>query len=510
MPSLCLGRITTIVLATVAFGWGCQASAQQGISLRSPLDVSSGGTLLGNRPGMSIGRTPRSAYIRDDVIPPTRPDQLVPPPPPPDYPLSNPREIKETADHLLGDPKGWTLEQVISLMNRQNLDITVARSEVDQARSDIITAGLRTNPQFFTDMQQIPYRVLAPAQADVNVAYPVDVSGKRKTRVKSAVCNLRTIEWKYQNFVRTQIDVINTIFIDTLVAQVMFDEYTKQKKDTGGVTFDPNQKSGLDESETNLRDGRRQLGLLLNLSNPDAIKLKGVVFDPRTFPETGSTKDAWLVYLKSVASANRPDLQSQRWTLCRAQADVDSVRASRLDDVTFLVQPYTFSPALPNRAGWALGVTIPLPIYNRQQGNLAKAQQIVAQTHAQLTSLENSVAAEVEAAYNAITDTQGDLERFLNKRKKNEFETPPDLTKAENQPDDPKTLTYLDVMSPYLNEMIKRDRDLINRNYYNALIQHRKSLLRMNTACAITILPVDDVEHPAAARPSTIPAARIP
>ena len=71
----------------------------------------------------------------------------------------------------------------------------------------IITAGLRTNPQFFTDMQQVPDRLLAPNQVDVNFAYPMDVSGKRKARVRSAVCVLRSVAWKYQNFLRMQLAI---------------------------------------------------------------------------------------------------------------------------------------------------------------------------------------------------------------------------------------------------------------------------------------------------------------
>ena len=182
------GWIGTAVLAfTLAFlSTAPCATAQEGIDVRSRFDSSPGGTLPGNRPGMSIGR---GGAFRKDMLPVARPDQLAPPPVAGDFPLTARRRTAEITDpkEPLGDLHGTTLRVAIEIMSRQNPDIIAAHSEVDQARSDIVTAGLRSNPQFYADMQQVPYRVLAPGQVDLNFAYPIDLSGKRRTRVKSAV-----------------------------------------------------------------------------------------------------------------------------------------------------------------------------------------------------------------------------------------------------------------------------------------------------------------------------------
>src|SRR5271166_1503024 len=63
-------RLPAVVLAIVTSLGGSWSSAQDGIDLRGRLDASPGGTLLGNRPGPSIGRTPPSAYQRRNVLPP--------------------------------------------------------------------------------------------------------------------------------------------------------------------------------------------------------------------------------------------------------------------------------------------------------------------------------------------------------------------------------------------------------------------------------------------------------
>ena len=286
-------------------------------------------------------------------------------------------------------------------------------------------------------MQGVPYSILAPGQVDVNIAYPIDVSGKRRTRIKSAGCILRSVEWKFRDFDRRQVDNIQTLFVDTLASQVtvefMQKSYQTAEKELkeairlGKPELDRyraendlrDAEQALDDVKSQLRDQRMALGLFLSISDPDSIRLQGWLYDGRTYPDPEDHPEdarAILEGLTRLAFEHRPDLQSQRWNLCRALADVEAVRASRLDDVSFLLQPYTYSPMLPDRTGWAVGVTIPLPIYNRQQGNLAKAQQIVWQTRAQLTSLENTVRAEVAAAYNAVVDTWGDMDRYYTLR----------------------------------------------------------------------------------------------
>ena len=133
-----------------------------------------------------------------------------------------------------------------------------------------------------------------------------------------------------------------------------------------------------------------------------------------------------------------------------------------------------------------MGITVPMPIYNRQQGNLAKAQQIVAQTQAQFTSLENSVAAEVEAAYNAVVDTRDDMDGISISGI-----TPPTTSPSlprNKLPKDEDIVDHDDKLDRFVRKLIKERFTRDENNYYNwPRIEHRKSLLRINTACACTV-----------------------
>lgn len=313
------GWIGTLAVALALLPTGPCATAQEGIDIRSRFDSSPGGTLPGNRPGMSIGR---GGPFRKDMLPVARPDRLAPPPVVGDVVPTAPVELKlKDPRKPLGAEDGTTLGGTIEVMRRQNPDIIAAASEVDQARSDMVTAGLRSNPQFYADMQLVPYSILAPGQVDVNIAYPVDVSGKRRTRIKSAACVLRSVEWQFRDFDRHQCDNIQTLFVDTLSSQVTVDFMQKAHQTSVGLRDEAEKKlkevirlgkparersqhqlerdraenelrdakQALDDVKSQLRDQLMALGLFLSISNPGSIRLQGWLYDGRTYTPTRKT-----------------------------------------------------------------------------------------------------------------------------------------------------------------------------------------------------------------------------
>ncbi len=96
----------------------------------------------------------------------------------------------------------------------------------------------------------------------------------------------------------------------------------------------------------------------------------------------------------------RPDVVSFRLGIHTAEANVRLQRANRFSDVYVLYQPYTFQDNTPvglkSATSWALGVTVPLPLYNRNQGNIERAKLNVSQSRVELAQIERQVATEVE------------------------------------------------------------------------------------------------------------------
>src|SRR5271166_4596778 len=91
-----------------------------------------------------------------------------------------------------------------------------------------------------------------------------------------------------------------------------------------------------------------------------------------------------------------------RLGILSAQANVGLQRANRFSDAYLLYQPYTYQNNAPfgrqSGTSWALGITVPLPVYNRNQGNIERAKINVYQSEVQLAYQERRVEIEVRQA----------------------------------------------------------------------------------------------------------------
>ena len=120
-----------------------------------------------------------------------------------------------------------------------------------------------------------------------------------------------------------------------------------------------------------------------------------------------------------------------------------------------------------------------MPLFNRNQGNLRRAERNVHQTQLEVSGLERLVAAEAEGAALEYESSKAAVARFDRVI----------LPRAKHLRDDKYRLytsgeeglvTYLEAQREY-NASIRRYRDV--------LIRHRRSMLALNTAVGLRILP---------------------
>ena len=412
----------------------------------------------------------------------------------------------ESSDADEGPANGLTLDQAIDYAVKNNLTLRSKYYEIPQARADILQASLRNNPVFYADSQLVPYgqfnRAAAggPTQYDVNVSYPLDVTRKRNARTAVTVRAEEVLEAQYQDAVRLLIDDVYNAFIDVLAARqavrysVASVEGLKKLVSINQQLFDKKQIAiaevsrvrillntsivGLDDAKENYNKTRRALGAVLGIPRDQSLKLepKGTISDLAPEPPA-------LEKLIELSMQYRPDLLSFRIGVLRAQADVKLAVANRYPDVYVLYQPYTFQNNQPyglkSPTSWALGITAPIPVFNRNQGGIARAKLNVTQTMIQLADIERQTAIDVEQAYKEYEVTRRSVDRI---RK----ELLPDATRVRED-----TLRlYLGGqvnLATYLNA--QRDYNDIAKQFLDTAIRHRRSMLLLNTAVGQRILP---------------------
>jgi cobalt-zinc-cadmium efflux system outer membrane protein len=326
------------------------------------------------------------------------------------------------------------------------------------------------------------------------------VTHKRQARTVVARRAKQVLEAQYQDAVRLQIDNLYTAFSDVLGARetIRFAEAARQglgilldrtrrmyEKGTRTIAEVSRIEALYEAAEVELMDAReasqatkRNLGVLLNMPGPqaEAMEIRGTIHDP--FPTPPPVNE-----LIRLALDGRPDVVAFRLGVQRAEADTRLARANRVSDVYLLYQPYTFQNNAPfdkqSATSWALGVTVPLPLYNRNQGNIQRARVNVAQSQVELAEREQQVVNEVRQAEREYALTRAAVHRIEGK-----------LIPAATRVRDDAYRLYIQGEEEaiiYLNA--QREFNEASRQYRDMLVRHRRSMLRLNTAVGRRLMP---------------------
>jgi cobalt-zinc-cadmium efflux system outer membrane protein len=405
-----------------------------------------------------------------------------------------------------GPADGLTLDQAIELLVKNNYDLRSKFMEIPQARADVLTASLRANPILYADSQLVPYgsfserRPSGPTQYDLNISHPLDYSHKRRARTDYAVRALKVTEAQYQDAVRAEINNLYIAFVEVLSARQIlsytkasvaglqvFQEKTQLQYDKDvGTRADLNEvksqrqiaEVGVVDAEENLRRAKRTLAMLLNLP-PDAaesMEVRGSIRDqgppPPPFEE-----------LVQMALSCRPDAQAYGLGVRMAESGLRLARANRYQDAYLLYQPFTYQNNAPFGKGsvpaWALGITFPVPLYNRNQGNIERARENVTQSQIELQGVARRIMTEVRQAEREYYVSRQVVERIR-------ANVLPMSRSAVNdrytlfQSGEANVLSFLQAQRSY-NETV--------RVYHDTVVRHRRSMLALNTAVGRRILP---------------------
>ena len=464
-------------------------------------------SLLGGRPGTAFPRVPTTITTPGGgyAAPPSRALGTPPSLPISTFPLFGPLEIP-TGPEEEGPRDGLTLDQAIERLVSTNVDLRARFHEIPKAQADILTAGLRANPLLFFDVQQVPYGNFSnrteggPTQFDLNINHPLDLNHKRRARQEVACRAKRVLEAQYQDAVRIEIDNLYTAWVDVLAARETIryarssiaglaevlrktrTQLQQQSVTESDVDRVKNQldsaEIGLLDAEEALRDANRTLGGLLAIPPGAAenLAIRGTIHDSAPPPPP-------LDVLTQSALVNRPDLISYRLGIARAEADVTLAKAQRFSDVYLLYQPYTAYNGAPfGRNGvnsWAVGATVPLPVYNRNQGNIQRAEINVGQVKTELASREGMAAREVYKAEREYTLTRAAVARV-------ERDLLPSARRVRDSTLRQFELGEIDALA-FLNA--EREYNDVVRQYRETFIRHRRGMLKLNTAVGQRILP---------------------
>ena len=364
---------------------------------------------------------------------------------------------------------------------------------------------MRGNPLVFASADTIPYGGYSPQRPGdnsygVTVIQPFDVNGKRNMRVIVAQRAKRVLEAQYQNAVRLEIDNLYTAYVNVLAAREAvryleaslsgFDEIIEvtkgqlKGKQIAVMTLDrlsvqrESVALALEEARTSHRKAIQVLAMVLSLRAPrgDELAIRGGLFSPEE-PLPG------VEDLVGIAWGNRPDVIAYRLGVSRARADAGLARKEGFPDVFVLYTPWGYRNNAPtggqNVTSWSMGAMASIPLFNRNQGNVRRAQINVAQTRTELTGLERQVETEVRNAHSDYETTASVVHRL-------ESNVLPRARSIRNQ-----TFKLFQVGEVSAIEYLNAQREYseIVRQYRDSLVKQRRAGLHLNTAIGLRLIP---------------------
>jgi cobalt-zinc-cadmium efflux system outer membrane protein len=321
----------------------------------------------------------------------------------------------QTADTLQ-----LTFPETENLFLRNNLSLLAAQYNVDISKAYRRQAACWDNPVLSTDQNMYDGRffrhktVAGQQYGQVYIALQqlILTAGKRNKLIRLADDNILTAEQQFNELLRNLQFVLATGFnnMDQLwqTHRIYENEINAMQKMVAGM--DEQLKAGNISQKDNIRvrsllyslqsdqadllrqitDIQKDLKVLLNVT--DSVFIVPLV-NP-VIPENGMTLQALL----DSAKANRPDFLLARVSLLAQQHNLLYQKSLVTPDLTVGLEYDHASNYIPNYYG--LAISLPLPVFNRNKGNITAATYGIKQAETGILQLRNQVERDITAAYN--------------------------------------------------------------------------------------------------------------
>jgi outer membrane protein, heavy metal efflux system len=320
------------------------------------------------------------------------------------------------AAHAQDAPPRVTLDDAVALAMRENRTLRAKQFEYQATRAGEITAGLRPNPTAFYSVEQLGASRSSDAipQHNVVVGQPIELAGKRGRRLDSARAAIRVSEWELADVRRVVVAQVKKAFTDVLVAEATLtlaqenlralDEVERIQRfraERGDIselelTRIQVQRFAFERDAADARQAIEAAKIALRaLAAPDGLPPVFDVVGDVAFRDRPVSREE----LYRLTIANRPDVRAAEAAREKARADVNLARANAWADVT----PQLEYQRIGNANTFGAGVSVPIRIFDRNQGEIARTRAEVARTDALQQAVGIQALAEVDTALAAVT-----------------------------------------------------------------------------------------------------------
>jgi cobalt-zinc-cadmium efflux system outer membrane protein len=327
-----------------------------------------------------------------------------------------------------------TLKQVVDEALERNLSLLAQRYDISIAEARVLQARLRPDPRVGVDAIYLDLlgagftpetSPAGPTEASTSISWELETAGKRRLRTLAADEASGVVRQGFLDARRTLILEVQDAYLGLVLARenartlreilATFEALVKVNQTRFEAGDIP--RVELMRSEVAALGFRNQLRRAELQVRQEAIRLQRLMGRPSPSPDLDVEEEIrreapaeTLEALTAAALAARPDLEAQRRELRRAEAEIRLQQALARPNVDIGVTHHKqFVGSLPGQS-LGLRVEVPLPLLNRNQGEIERARQEREQAAARVRALEQQIRAEVAAAWEQVQTARRLLE----------------------------------------------------------------------------------------------------
>jgi outer membrane protein, heavy metal efflux system len=285
-----------------------------------------------------------------------------------------------------------TLVQAESIFLNKNLDLIAQKYSIDSAKARVITAKLYDNPDFsysnaFYNTET--HHFFEP-EMSAQISQLIRLAGKRNKSIALAQSGIKIAEFQFYDLLRTLRFVLRNDFYNIYFLQQSSKLYQTEISSLQKIVpaFEDQVKKGFiapvdalriksqlytlqaeyDNLQTNINNIQSELKLLMRANASDFIV---PVAEISSLNESVLSQNNYQTLMDS-AIVNRPDLKVLNANIDFSNYNLNLQKALAKPDITISANYDRLGSYVPNYN--AIGISIPLPFFNRNQGNIKNAK----------------------------------------------------------------------------------------------------------------------------------------
>lgn len=384
-----------------------------------------------------------------------------------------------------------TLKQAEDQFLEKNLSLMAARYNIDQAKASIITARLFENPT--VGFENILYNPETRkvfdlshdgGQYNASISQLFQTAGKRNKNIALAKITVQQAQYQFFDLLRTLRYTLRTdfytIYFKEQSAAVYQEEIGALQKTL--VSFrqqyqqDNIAKKEVLRIQSQLYTLQAELASLQDEIDDTQSEFKLLIHSAAPvyiYPVSGSTevsadvlKGSTYAGLLDAAERNRYDLQAAQASVEYSTVNLKLQRALAVPDFSLSLTYDKNGSTVRNYSG--VGISIPIPLFNRNQGAIRAARVAIDQSKVTLNQQQEQIRSELDNSYQSALRLEGLLSGF-DPVFRNDFNTLIEQVMLNYRKRNIGILEFLDFYDSYKTNALQMN--MLQLNQINALEQ---------------------------------------